>query len=417
MNNYLIDANIYSFPDVENLSLEEKEKKYEEFVERISVLYSVLKPPKRDIKLYFFRKDIKSLRKAQGLFTKEKCNKMKQSSLKIKNDPSIDDLLEIYSKLIENLITSGYDNVSGKDYSKYITIEEHLCMRTGDIDIENTMACDPEIENLYSNYSLMKDFNKKLLLLTFLNRYIYRDSTINKMVTNGKIPGDKIRISANVSRVTHNFLIDDIPETNFTINKQTVEFSQIENINSRKQLSNIKMAYFEAKTDFSETLDFSAKVEENIAEYENIVLDLEKHNPNNSKIKNHLKESPYTLYDHLDSLDRLVKYYKSSNDIAINKRKPIMERYRRTFNDRNTCYSDNLVCKKCCALLRFCRYNCSVENVKEEGKIDDKQFQIHLKPYSYGIDGKNKDIADLSLRIYFRWDTDKINIGYIGKHL
>jgi hypothetical protein len=34
-----------------------------------------------------------------------------------------------------------------------------------------------------------------------------------------------------------------------------------------------------------------------------------------------------------------------------------------------------------------------------------------------GIHGDNRNIADLSLRIYFRRDTDKIKVGYIGKHL
>jgi len=439
MNSYIIDANIYSFPDEDSPELEEKERKYQEFIKRLIVLYRALNAPKQDIKLFFFRKDVKSLKKAKKLFSKEKYDKMKEIKKNSNDDLPVDIYLESYSKLMTNLLTSGYNPASGKKRSKYITIEEHLNMTTGSIGAKNTVVCEPDIENAGKNPLPMNDFKKKMLLLAFLNRYIYRDTAINKMVVIEKIPEDKANITADVVKVTHTFLGDDIPEANFQIKKQTIEFCQVDKINSRKRLETITEAYLEAKAKFTETLDFiNDEVEKSIAEYEKTVLDLKAKyekivlDPEvtgrdldiSKKIKNHIEESPYTLYDHLDSLDKLVKYYKSSKGIAINKRKPIMEEYRRKYNtntacyDKNTCYVEkSMVCKKCCALLCFCRYDCSAEAEKEEGKIDDKQFRMHLKPYSFGLDGKNKNIAELSLRIYFRWDTDKIEIGYIGKHL
>jgi len=148
------------------------------------------------------------------------------------------------------------------------------------------------------------------------------------------------------------------------------------------------------------------------------MLELSKLYPGNLIIIKHIKECPYTLYDHLDSLDKLVRYFKSTKQIPINKRRSILNKFERKNNDKSTCYLDKeIVCKKCSAFLRFCRYDCSGEKATEERTIDGKLFQIHLKPYEYGKDGPNKDIADLTLRIYFRWDDDKIQVGYIGKHL
>jgi hypothetical protein len=55
----------------------------------------------------------------------------------------------------------------------------------------------------------------------------------------------------------------------------------------------------------------------------------------------------------------------------------------------------------------------------KERTIDGKVYRHHLRPYSYGEDGGNKEIAPLTLRIYFRLSDsrDTIEVGWIGGHL
>jgi hypothetical protein len=241
------------------------------------------------------------------------------------------------------------------------------------------------------------------------------------MIINSEIHKDRAKITANVSNVTHQFLIDDIPKHEFLIKEQIVELCKFDEKYLRRQIDTIENAISKAKENFCETLDFSDMAEESIVEYKNRMFKLKKLYPaHTAKIDRHIKECPNTLYDHLDSLDKLVKHYKATEHIMFNKRTALLDKYRKEEYIRrlNTCYSDEeLVCKKCMAFIRFCRYDCSGEIARKEGIFNGKQYQIHLKPYSYSTDGVNRDIADLTLRIYFRWDGEKIQIGYIGKHL
>jgi hypothetical protein len=405
-------------PDVNGISHEEKTKKYERFIERISIINNILQTSKKDVKLYFFRKDLILLNKNKKLFTKEKLNELKQLKMNNKYNSQLDNLYNFYIELIDNLLTKGYDNISNRIYSKYITIESHLDMKINDINIENTPIYEHDIESLSYDTSFLKLFKKKMVYLAFLNHYIYLNSGINKILNHPEIPNDEIKITAKINEVTHQFLIDEIPKIPFTIDRQKIDFCKLDNIIRRGQFDTIEQAYLQAKKDFSETLVFNNNVNENIENYHKSMLILLKNMPNNSKILKHKKECPYTLYDHLDSLDRLVKYFRSTKPIPINKRRPILNKFIKKHNDKGTCYLDNeIVCKRCSAFLRLCRYDCSGETATKERCIDGKLYQIHLKPYEYGINGINKDIADLTLRIYFRWDNDKIQVGYIGKHL
>ena len=418
MNNYTIDASIYLIPDVNNLSLEDKTKEYREFISRITILKKILQSFKKDVKLYFFQKDIKLLINNNKLFTKEKLTELRKLNLGKKYDSQLNDLYDFYLILIDKLKKRGYDNVSNKIYSKYITIETHLNVNINDLNIGSNPIYEPCIGNISYDTAYLNLLNKKMILHAFLNHYVYLNNGINKLLIYPDVPDKEIKITARINEITHQFSMNEIPRNHFLINKQIVEFYKFNNINNRNIFDSIDQALQKAKENFSETLFFSSEVNESIKKYKETMFELLRLMPSNSIILNHIDECPYTLYDHLDSLDKLVKYYKSTKQIPINKRKPISNKYVKKYNDRDTCYSDKeIVCKKCSAFLRFCRYDCSGETSTEERIIDGKLFQIHLKPYEYGKNGCNKDIADLTLRIYFRWDDDKIQVGYIGKHL
>ena len=435
MNNYAIDAGVLAVPDVNNLSLKEKATKYQEFKNNISVLQTILKPYKKDIKLFLFRGDVISLNR-KVIPTNQIITEVRQlGQLGEKTYHGFHDLYDYYLDLVralQKLITKNgnpkTENQKSNDlkfiHQKCTIIESHLDMTVNDIAGENNLETTHDLKTIYNDTGSIELFRKKLMFLAFLNRFIYLNSEINKLVINAEIPGDQIQVSIKIKTVNHHFLLDFIPKTGFTINKQPVEFCKFDEKHLRKHyktLNTVEDAFLKAKSEFSGTLDFSDNIQNDLKKYQGTMDTLKKDYPKDSKVDNHVNECPNTLFDHLEALDKLVKYYRisqASNNIAINKRKPIMEKFRRIPNDMSTCYNDDiLVCKKCSAFLRFCRYNCSGEDEKIEAKKDDKQFIIHLKPYSYSIDGRNNYIADLSLRIYFRWDTDKIQVGYIGKHL
>jgi len=420
MNNFTIDASIYLMPDVNNLSLVDKTNKYREFIGRIMILQKILQQRyKKDVKLYFYQKDIKLMIKNNKLFTKEKLNELREINLGIKYNPQLEDLYKFYLDLIDNLTSRGYDKVPDKIYSKYITIESHFEINLNNINIGSEPTYEPCIENISYDISYSNLFKRKMILHAFLNHYVYLNNEINKMLSYPELPNNEIKITAKINEIKHQFITNEIPKTKFIIDKQSVNFCKFDNsIIQRKQFDTIEQAFIKAKDNFSETLNFSNNVNDSIEKYKNTMLELSKLYPYETIIKNHIKECPYTLYDHLDSLDKLVKYYKSTKNIPIKKRKPILIKFIRKYKDKSTCYMENeTVCKKCSAFLRFCRYDCSGEAATEERTFDGKLFQIHLKPYEYGKDGSNKNISELTLRIYFRWDDDKIQVGYIGKHL
>ena len=417
MNNYTVDASIYSLPNVDVLPLEIKVKKYQEFISRIAILDSILKPEKNNIKLYFSRQEINLLRKEKKLLTKDKYNEIKR--LGITTHQPIDYLLDSYTTLIEELLLKGFNGKDSK-YSKCKTIESHFCISSNDIEYES-IAYTPGVEK-NNVLPSSKSFEKKMLFLAFLNRHIYYDSRANRIIMRDEISGNRTSLTANVKNISHQFIIDEIPKNNFVINEQAIEICKLDEYNIRKSFSTIEKTFSQAKKEFSNTLDFINTADKSIEEYTK-TMECIKNKKFDAKIKlkidKHITECPNTLYDHLDSLDMLVKYYnftKMSNDMPINKRKPIMEKYIKIKNNKDTCYLENeSICKKCCAFLAFCGYDCSGE--KQEKIIDGKKFRIHLKPYSYNKEGENKLIADLTLRIYFRWDNEKIQVGYIGKHL
>jgi len=412
MNSYTIDASIYSLPDMNDLPQDERIKIYDDFLKNIYILKNICKHSKNDVKLYFFKNDILSIHRMQEKFKKENINKIRELSYKNNKSLIIDDLLSFYTDLIIELLNNISDkNYLNRKYIKYIIIDLFTSMTINDISYRNNIQSEPDINDIYQNTFKTEDLKKKVIYFAFLNKYIYRNSGLNKLVVNKNIPNNRMQVNVKIINVKHKFLINDIPKNNFEINKQLIELYEYKKINDRKIFDNIIESFNEAKNIFKDSLDFNEKVDKTIKEYNNNLFRLKKQYPENNAIKYHIVECPYTLYDNLDSLDRLLKYYKvTKNNIAMNKRMPIMERF--IYN----CYKhDEIVCKKCCALLRFYGYECSSEVSKESGRINNKQYRIHLKPYSYSID-KNF-MAELSLRIYFRWDTDKIEIGYIGKHL
>jgi len=420
MNSYTIDASVYAIPNVDGLSNEEKVRKYEAFLDRISTLNSILRKEKKNIKLYFYREDIHALLKSKRLYIEDLLNEFTQ--LGIKRTPNLKNFADDQIDLIEDLVTKGYTvkESTNKAYSKCMTIEFLLGLgiKTVNIKVADTPVYDPEIAFAFDNTYSAKDINGKLTLHAFLNRYIYHNNDINKLVVESANFNEKVLTSIKIDNISHQFQGVNIPKAPFSIDKQTIAFCKFEEKDLRKkQFASIDEALSQAKIDFKNTLDFYDNVDKSIDAYKERMNDLMKTRPAfKNYINNHIKECPNTLYDFLDTLDKLVKYYNATINVPIRKRQPIMEKYTRQYDDESTCYrEDEPICQKCCAFLSFCGYACSGE--KTGRTFNGKKFNIHLKPVSIGKDGNLKEVADLSLRIYFRWDTPKIEIGYIGQHI
>ena len=410
-------------PDTTIASQEEKILKYENFIENVRILHEGILNPKKynlkkpNAKIYYYREDIKNIS-----CIKEKFDELKQLIPKTNSNYYIlKDLLGFYRDLLGDLQAKCDDKSDDKIYWKYITVESHFNMELSNIEIEDNLVLEPNVDAISYNGSNSELFKRKLLLQAFLNQYIFLDNEMLKMIVKPDIYNNEIKITASVKNVKHEFLIEDIPKPPFKFNELSVIFIELDKANLIKQFETMEEALFQAEADFGGTLNFTDYkhiIDMSIADYSETVDDMYKKSIRfKREINVHRKNCPNKLYDHLDSLNKLVKRNKLLKERNIGKGDPMMEAYRNYYDDENKkyigCYEENeQVCRRCCAFLRICRYNCSPE--ARPKRIGNELFSTHLKPYRRG---KDKELAGLSLSIYFRWDSDKIKIGYIGKHL
>jgi len=405
VSNYLIDASVYSLPNqIPDELNKETIKLYDEYLSNLNNLFEFIGSTDRNLKINYFlfsKYDIELLIKNNMLFfDKTNIQRIRKSpELKKENKKRIDSLEIFILNEINKLQWIGQKNKP----EKISTIESYIGI--DDIEINEKISCIPNI----SNVCLAKTFNKNLGILAFLNDKIYKRTDITKIITNNY--ENEYNINVSIQKIKHNF--NKLECQNIIITSCIIN-SNIKELKKRK-FSSIDDTLKNAKTDFKDTIEFSNKINESINEYEEILAKLRyDRNIDIEKIDNYKLIYPVIVYDCFNTLDKLVKYYKFKN------KQNLPEPISRKITCRNI--STNDVCKKCCGYLKLCGFDCSDENENDlknvnainERTIDNKLYRIHLKPYSITRDTK---YADLTLRIYFRWDNDKIQVGWIGKHL
>ena len=410
MSNYIVDASVYAIPkqipdelNTETINL------FEKYLDNLNKLFEFIGSTDRNIKInYFFfsKNDIELLIKNNLLFLGN------NNIQKLIKNPDLKKDYKIRIKSLEDFILNEINRLtlSGQNQKpeKICTIENYIGI--DDIDTKEKIFCIPDISNEISNVCLKDTLKRNISILAFLNNKIYKRQDITKIITNNY--EEECRINLSIQKIKHNF--NNIGDQNIEISNCTIINSNLQGLKKRG-FSSINDALEKAETDFKDTIEFSNKVDESIDEYEEILTKLRNdRNNNNEKIDNQKRNYPVFVYDCLDVLDKLVKYSKLNiNQISPH---PISKKF--------VCkeIGKNNICNKCCGYLRLCGFDCSDEKEDDlknskainERTIDNKLYRIHLKPYSITQGTK---YADLTLRIYFRWDDDKIQVGYIGKHL
>jgi hypothetical protein len=409
VSNYLVDASVYALPkqiqdktDAETINL------YEEYLENLNKLFEFidLTSDDRNLKINHFlfcAKDIKLMIDNNLFLDDDILTKLRRINLQKKHKFRLENLGNFILNEISPLRWKG-KNIKPE---KICSIENYIGV--DNISIKKDIFCVPDIAGGISNVNLADNLKKNIGILAFLNEKVYKSQDITKIITSNHEKECSVNIS--ILDITHNF--NNLERQNINISDCTILNNDVRNL-KKCEFSSIDDALENARNNFKDTLEYSKNIYESIEEYEKILTKLRNDNNDIEKINKHKKEYPVIVYDCLYTLDKLVKYYKQ------NDKKHSPQPLSRNFNCNSI--GDNNICNKCRGYLRVCGYDCSDERkedlnnekVKEARTIDDQLFQIHLKPYSKTEGAK---YSEKSLRIYFRWDTDKIKIGYIGKHL
>jgi hypothetical protein len=408
MGNYLIDTSIYTMPkqipdnpDVETVKL------FEEYLEHLNKLFEFIGLIDKNLKVnqfLFCRKGIELLLE-NNLFLDE-TNKKKLWSMEVdkKHKRRLDSLEKYFLGEIVRLRHVGKQD----NPEKLCTVEAYIGI--GDIEINDNNSYVPDFTNKIPNINFSENLKKNICKLAFLNDKIYKGNDITQVITNKH--EKECNVNIFIKKINHNF--NNIDCQNIEISDCTILNNNIMSLEKYNFIS-INDVLAKVGDVFHDTIMYNNKIYESISEYENKLkklraekyIDLE-------KIDNYRNEYPFVVFNCLDVLDKLVKFHRLNS--KINDLKPLSKNFK--------CRSigENEICNKCRGYLRICGLDCVDEydyqltNLEEIRKrtIDGKLYQNHLRLYTVMRTGVYEY---LTLRIYFRWDTDKIEIGYLGNHL
>jgi len=401
MSNYLVDASVYALPkqipdkiDAETVCL------YEEYLENLNKLFEFIDPDTddRNYRINYFLfcvKDINLMINKRLFFDDDIITKLRKMSLQRKHRIRLDFLVNIFLNEIRPLQRKGRNTRP----EKFCAVETYIGVDT--ITNGKNISCVPDIA---SSVNLADNRKENIGILAFLNEKVYKCSDITKIITNNQEKECKVNIS--IQEIKHTF--NNIECQNINISNCTILNSGVRSL-EKHEISSIDDALKNAKNDFKDALGYGEQINDSICEYKKTLAELRSRSKTIDDIVNidkHIKKYPIAVYDCLDILDKLVKYSK------LNDKQNSLDPISRNFSDCEKWINGNDVCKICRGYVRLCGFDCSGEDT--ERQYDGETYIIHLKPYSK-MEGSW--YAEKSLRIYFRWDTDKIKIGYIGKHL
>jgi len=422
VSNYFIDASVYALPEcIPEDPDEEIIKSYEKYIDNLNILINLLFPyGETSINKFlkvnqflFSSSDLKFLSTKNLILDRPNKGKLEKILKNSNQRYYLHNLWSNFSSIINYLYTKEINYsveqnntlIQSPRPKRWRILEDYLDVNN--IEVKENNICDTNIKNIIKSVPLFNNFKKNLYMLTFLNYCIYKSSDITTIITASS--ENEFKLNIDIKNVKHKF--NNI-QNKILISNGFVKNKQIKKINFGDFLS-LRQVFntIESNGLFTNTLVFNKTIYNYINEYEGILTRLFRTSEKNVKndIKYYKIEYANIVLDCLAALDKLVKFIKT--DSILQPPQAISQK----FSECEKWIRDNEICKKCCCYLRLCGYNCSGENTKRE--IDDNYYVIHLKPYSYNIEGKEKHLIDLTLRIYFRWDNDKIQVGYIGKHL
>jgi len=406
MSNYLVDASVYAFPKhIYDESNTETIELFEEYLENLNKLFELMEVSRgastNSLKVNYFmfcENDIRTLIKNCLFLDEDNENlKKKLKSMRLNRKHEIR-LKNLERYMLEHILPlqNGVHRLG-----KYCTFETLIGIE--DIELNGNFQCTPNISTGHLDAILIQGLKENIGRLAFLNHKIYKSNSITSIITNNC--EEKYNVSVIIKNVRHNFL--DVECQNIYVSDCSIVNYNIKTPR-KKYFSSIDEALKKAKNDFQDTIDYDInKMYPYVDEYEEALDKLRyRQYANVDEIKNHIEEYPIVVYDCLGALDKLVKFNRQNNE------RNQLQAISKKINCRSI--GEHEVCDKCRGYLILCGFDCSTED--KIRTFGDKSYQIHLKPYKKMEKTKN---AEKNLRIYFRWDrdADKIEIGYIGKHL
>jgi len=403
MNNYLVDASVYALPhSIPDKPDEDVINSFNCYLNNLSNLVEFIGANDRNLKINYFQfssKDIELLIKKELFWDVDTIKKIRKMAISKNNRKMLDSIGYL---ILDELCRLRWAGKCSKP-EKLCSIEAYIGI--DEIEIEEDFICNPDITKEICNIHITDNLKKNICRLAFLNNKIFLDNNITKIITGH--PEKECKVNILITKIKHNF--NNIEQLNINILNSTVQNHNLK-ILDKCDFSSIDEALNNAERDFKETVEYNKNIYSSIKKYKEGLSELRSNvNIDILKVDNFKKEYPYMVYRSIDILNKLVKYYGKRG--RLNPLRPLSERF------HCSTIGVNEICNKCCGFLRICGFDCSDEkdsDIKNEHMIDEKLYRIHLKTYTIMETGKYENLA---LRIYFRWDSDKIEIGYIGKHL
>ena len=422
MSNFIVNSCVYTMPQsIPDLPDESVIKTFENYLDNLNILIDKIYPESLPTQLkentmithfYFLQEDIIFLLDNDLFLTNENIKKLK-NFIGDRYKPLVTDLRTNLLSTLEQL-RFGPRNKNSKRLDpepRYLnTVEKYLGIKYIEASENNPSAQDELTEtNKISSPGII---NKSIFILAFLNKFVLKQNDITKIMTDN-INIYNLNLKFSIKNIKHNF--NNIAVSNCNIINQNLKEYEPLNFDSIEKVLDI------CNTKFGETLEFlESNVSNSINIYKNILKKMKKKYITNmdyeylDTINAIEKNYPSLIYNCMEGLDKLVKYYNSCD--KPRPELPISNIFKcRTIGNES-------ICNKCLGYLRLCGYDCSPESeddlkdskVIEERTFDGQLYTIHLKPYTFSIKSKYEEA---SIRIYFTWDSEKIKIGYIGKHL
>jgi hypothetical protein len=369
-------------------------------LENLNKLFEFIGLIDKNIRISYFLfcgKDIGFLIENKLFFDDSIKKKMRTMKLQRTHKIRLDNLANLFLNEISQLRWTGRKSKP----EKLCTIEAYIGL--DDIEIKENQQFTSDIADENLNIRLVNNFRKNIFTLAFLNDQIYKNNNITKIITTNA--ENEYNVNVSIKIIKHNF--DNIRCKNINISNCNVLNCNLKTL-KRPNFISIDDALKFAERDFKDTVEYSTEIYKSIDEYEEILAKLraDRHTDIDGivEIDNFKREYPFIVYDCINILDKLVKLNRP-NEISNNPQH---------LSKHFICdsFDENEICNRCRGYLRLCGFSCAIENTILT--IDGKPYQIHLRPYTKM---KGTKYFEKSLRIYFRWDTDKIEIGYIGKHL
>ena len=405
MSNYLIDASIYALPQKPSCMSDNSDVLiYEDYLNHLYKIfnlifadiefnYSINVKKNFDVNYFLFsEEDIKMLIENELIWDIHTIKNIMSMKLNEINGSIIEYLGKIIIDFLPKLQTRSKEIYKVKyKPSKICTLETLTGINA--IEIKDNNSYLPE----FSYISIIENnLKQNICKLAFLNKYVYLNKYITKIITKNKNSEYKIR--GKINKLYHELNIDE---------RNNIDISDIEILNITPDTIESKnysiSEILKTSNIFFKNIIINSNVTSSISQFqENITSKYTASASLKRKVEVYLNNYQNVIFDCISILNYFGEYCFHKT----NKAKYLLkENYCNSIEDYQTC-------KKCRGLLKICGFDCSTGTEKI---VNGKSFHIHLRPYTSG-DEKYKD---LTLRIYFEYDIKqkKIEIGHIGSHL